>query len=138
MKTTHNPAVQLLFDNYPEEVRPTMNYLRDLVFQTASEIEEINSIEETLKWGEPSYLTKYGSTLRMDWKEKLPNQVALYFQCTSKLVPTFKTLFGNTFEYEGTRAVVLPLGKDLPEAQLKECIAMALMYHKRKHLPLLS
>jgi len=40
----------------------------------------------------------------MDWKEKKPQQYALYFKCTSRLVPTFKLLFGDRFNYEGDRA----------------------------------
>ncbi|MFT5337424.1 MAG: hypothetical protein ACI9YL_001426 [Luteibaculaceae bacterium] len=42
-----------------------MDLLRQLIRATVPEIEGVNSLEETLKWGEPSYLTKYGSTLRM-------------------------------------------------------------------------
>ena len=57
-------------------------------------------LEETLKWGEPSYLTKYGSTVRMDWKEKNPEQFAVYFKCTSALVPTFKTIYKDKFKFE--------------------------------------
>ena len=52
--------------------------------------------EETLKWGEPSYLVKNGSTIRIDWKSKTPDQYAMYFKCTSKLVPVFRSLFKNT------------------------------------------
>ena len=65
--------------------------------ETAKEIEEITKLEETLKWGEPCYITKTGSTLRMDWKAKTPTQYALYFKCTSRLVETFKLHFKNTF-----------------------------------------
>jgi hypothetical protein len=40
--------------------------LREIILQTAFEIEELKEIEETLKWGEPSYLVKKGSTVRMN------------------------------------------------------------------------
>ena len=42
--------------------------------QHAEETEEITFLEETLKWGELSYITEIGSTLRMDWKPKSPNK----------------------------------------------------------------
>lgn len=115
-----------------------MNHLRNLILETASEIDGIDTLEETLKWGEPSYLTKHGSTLRMDWKEKKPDQYAMYFKCTSKLVPTFKAIFNDTFEYENNRAIVFKLNEKVPEKELKQCIRMTLTYHKIKQLPLLG
>ena len=89
MELVTNPKVENVFAKYPDFVRPKMLYLRQLVIETAEEIEGLTKLEETLKWGEPSYITKKGSTLRMDWKEKTANQYAMYFQCTSRLVPTF-------------------------------------------------
>eukprot|EP00389_Voromonas_pontica_P004214 GDKH01006267.1.p1 GENE.GDKH01006267.1~~GDKH01006267.1.p1 ORF type:complete len:117 (+),score=2.71 GDKH01006267.1:287-637(+) len=115
-----------------------MLHLRKLVLDTASEIDMLEKLEETLKWGEPSYVTKYGSTLRMDWKEKSPNQYAMYFKCTSKLVPTFKILFKDKFNFEKDRAIVFKLNDDIPETELKQCITTALTYHKVKKLPLLG
>lgn len=115
-----------------------MNYLRQLVLSTAEELEAVQQLEETLKWGEPSYLTKTGSTVRMDWKAKKPEQFALYFKCTSQLVPTFRTLYGDLFTFEGNRALVFGLEEKIPEKEVKHCIALALQYHKLKHLPLLG
>jgi len=91
-----------------------------------------------LKWGEPSYLVKKGSTLRMDWKSQSPGQYAMYFQCTSKLVPAFKLVYGNLFNYEGNRAIVFKMEEKLPKAALKKCIQATLTYHRIKHLPMLG
>ena len=87
-----------------------------------------------MKWGEPSFLTKNGSTLRMDWKAKTPAQYAMYFKCTSRLVDTFKLIFDSTFEFEGKRAIVFQLNQKIPELELKECIKASLTYHKVKKL----
>lgn len=138
MELISNPKVKTIFDNYPQKVKTKMLRLRELVFEAAEEIEGLNKLEETLKWGEPSYLTKHGSTLRMDWKEKNPEQVALYFQCTSMLVPTFKVVYKDTFEFEGNRAVLMDLNQNLPEKEIKHCMSIALTYHKVKHIPLLG
>ena len=138
MKLISDPRVATVFEKYPKSVLTQMNHLRDLILETASEIEGLDSLEETLKWGEPSYLTKHGSTLRMDWKGKNPGQYALYFKCTSKLVPTFKTIFKDTFEYENNRAIVFRCTEKVPKKELKQCIRMALRYHKVKQLPLLG
>ena len=133
-----NPKVQLVFEKYPEFVRGKLLELRELVIETAKEIEVITHLEETLKWGEPSYLTKFGSTIRMDWKLKSPNQYAMYFKCTSRLIETFKVTFKNSFKFEGKRAIVFKIDDDIPEKELKSCIKAALIYHKVKHLPTLG
>ncbi|NNJ89753.1 MAG: DUF1801 domain-containing protein [Eudoraea sp.] len=138
MQLKSDPRVKVVFDNYPASVRNKMMQLRELVLTTASEIDGLEQLEETLKWGEPSFLTKYGSTVRMDWKTKNPGQYALYFKCTSRLVPTFKQLYKNIFTFEGDRAIVFALGHALPEKELTHCISLALTYHKVKHLPLLG
>ena len=138
MKLTSDPKVKTVFDNYPKEVKQQMLHLRGLVLNAAAEIDGLEKLEETLKWGEPSYLAKYGSTVRMDWKAKKPDQFAIYFKCTSRLVPTFKTIYKDQFEFEGNRAIVFKLDDEIPEKELKHCISMALNYHKLKHIPLLG
>lgn len=132
-----NKEVETIFKNYPGIVRDKMLHLRKLVFETAAE-ENITAIEETLKWGEPSYLAKGGSTLRMDWKASKPDQYALYFNCKTSLVDTFKELYKDEFKYEGNRAIVFDLNKPIPLDEIKYCILLALTYHSRKHLPLLG
>ena len=129
-----DPAVEDVFSNYPDFVRQKMLYLRHLVIETAKETGEVSAVEETLKWGEPAFLTKNGSTLRMDWKPKAPNQYAIYFQCTSRLVDTFRLVFGQTFHYEGKRAIIFQMNQKVPVDEIKACIKAALRYHKVKHL----
>jgi hypothetical protein len=128
-----NPQVDQVFENYPDTVRDKMQFLRNLVIATAEETEGVDQLEETLKWNEPSFVNKSGSTIRMDWKEKAPHQYAIYFQCSSRLVETFKTVFEDKFNFEGNRAIVFEMKQDLPVVALKECIKTALIYHKVKH-----
>ena len=127
-----DPRVNTVFANYPEFVRDKMLSLRELVIETAEEISDLVVLEETLKWGEPSFVTKNGSTLRMDWKEKTPDQYQMYFKCTSRLVETFKMVFGDLFEYEKNRAIIFQLDQEIPVTELKKCIRATLMYHKVK------
>jgi uncharacterized protein YdhG (YjbR/CyaY superfamily) len=133
-----NPKVDEVFTNYPKAVQAKMDKLRALVLETAAEIPEIIKLEETLKWGEPSYLNKKGSTLRMDWKSKTPNQYAMYFKCTSRLVETFKQVYGDLFQYEKNRAIVFKLDDKVPEKELKQCIKATLLYHQVKKDPTLG
>ena len=69
MDEIENPEVAEVFNMYPKRMRQKLMLLRQLVLDTASETEGIITLEETLKWGEPSYVTKGGSTIRMGWKE---------------------------------------------------------------------
>ncbi len=132
LKITTSPEFETKLETYPDFVKDKLKYLRKLVIETAEEIPEITILEETLKWGEPSFVTKIGSTLRMDWKKKTPNQYQMYFKCTSKLVKTFKLVFGELFEYEKNRAIIFKLDQEIPVMELKKCIKASLMYHKVK------
>ncbi len=130
---TTSPEFKEKFVNYPDAVRGKLQYLRDLIIETAKEIPEITNVEETLKRGEPSFLTGIGSTLRIDWKQKTPNQYQMYFKCTSRLVETFKAVFGEIFEYEKNRAIIFQLDQKIPVRELKKCIKASLLYHKVKN-----
>jgi len=138
LKIHTNPKVKTKFQSYPKEVAPKMEYLRNLIIDAANDTDGIEELEETLKWGEPSYLAKKGSTIRIDWKSKAPNQYAMYFKCTSKLVPTIREVYGDLFRYEKNRAILFDLEDKIPRNELKECISMALNYHSIKNLPRLG
>lgn len=138
MSKIENPEVARVFACYPEPIRKKMMRLRQLVLDTASETEGVDKLEETLKWGEPSYLTKGGSTLRMDWKDRAPHEYAMYFNCNTSLVNTFKELYEDVFTFAGNRAMVFGETDELPMDELKHCISLALRYHRLKHLPLLG
>lgn len=138
MEIKTNSKVTDKFENYPDIVRDKMQFLRELVIETAEETEGVKELEETLKWDEPSFLTKNGSTLRMDWEKKTPNQYQMYFKCTSRLVETFRLVFGDFFEYEKNRAIIFQLNQEIPVNELKKCIKATLTYHKVKELETLG
>ncbi|OOV88365.1 DUF1801 domain-containing protein [Oceanospirillum linum] len=130
-------VVSLHLDQYPDQVRVRLLELRDLIIRTASKL-EVGEVEQTLKWGEPSFHVKSGSPVRMDWKEKAPDQYYLFFNCKTRLIETFKELYRDSLVFEGNRAIVLPLSEPLPETAVKHCLQLALRYHSVKHLPLLG
>ena len=138
MDTIENEEVAEIFRHYPERMRQNLLFLRRLVLDAALETEGVGAVEETLKWGEPSYVSKGGSTVRIDWKENNPHQYAMYFHCKTKLVDTFKELYRDKFKFEGSRAIVFNEGDEIPIEELKHCIALSLTYHARKHLPMLG
>ncbi|MBU2454123.1 MAG: DUF1801 domain-containing protein, partial [Proteobacteria bacterium] len=56
-KKIKNSDVAAVFNSYPKKIRAKLMFLRKLILETADVIEGVGEIEETLKWGEPSYLT---------------------------------------------------------------------------------
>ena len=132
-----NSEVAAVFDSYPQNIKDKLLFLRQLIFDTATSIEGIGEIEETLKWGEPSYLTpksQSGSTIRIAWKESQKDQYSIFFKCTADLVPAFKDKFPDEFKYGGNRSIDFDLNDKVPIKELKQCIALALTYHRNKKL----
>ncbi len=132
MPAITNLAVENVFASYPAAIRVQLLLLRDLIFKTAATLHEVGEIEETLKWGEPAYLTSTsgsGSTIRLGWKASKPNTYAIYFNCQTSLVATFKTLFPTEFSFEGNRAIHFELSKPVAFDALALCVAAALRYH---------
>ena len=138
MTLTTDPAFTEKLATYPATIAAQMRELRELVHTVAGTLPSVSTLHETLKWGEPAFVTKHGSTLRMDWKPKRPDRYALYFSCSSELVPTFRVVYGEELRLEGNRALLLDPDRPLPLAPVRECIRMALEYHRIKHLPLLG
>ncbi|MDB5799854.1 MAG: hypothetical protein JWL63_793 [Rhodocyclales bacterium] len=135
MKPFGNAAVARTFESYPPGVREKLLALRKLIFETAASTPGVGTLEETLKWGEPAYLTsetKSGSTVRVGWKHSNPSQYCMYFHCQTNLVETFRTLFPNDFTFEGNRAIVFRESDVVPTDSLSFCIAAALTYHHSK------
>lgn len=129
--------VKQKFTAYPDNIALLLHDIRNLIFEVATQ-DGITEIEETLKWGEPSYIAKSGSTIRFDYKDKAPKQFCIYFNCKTKLIDTFKELYGDTFVYQGNRALVFKLNQTLPSKELAHCLSLALRYKKIKHLPMLG
>lgn len=130
------PVVAATFKSYPDPIRADLLALRELVIETANETAGVGKIEETLKWGQPSYITpqtKSGSTIRVAPTAKdSDHDYAMYFICSTTLVESFREMFGDTFIYDGDRALLFKVGDDVPQNELRACIAMALTYHLNK------
>jgi hypothetical protein len=135
VKPFADATVARAFDAYPPAMRRKLLALRALIFKTAASIDGVGELQETLKWGEPAYVTaqsRSGSTIRIDWKKARPSQYAMYFHCQTNLVETFRTIFPHEFAFEGNRAIVFEAGAKVPADALSLCIAAALTYHRKK------
>jgi hypothetical protein len=129
------PAVEAVFRAYPAPIRARLLALRRLILDTAKTTGGVGAVEETLKWGQPSYLTaetKSGSTIRIDQVKSAANRYAVYFHCQTDLVATFRELYPEDFSYGGNRSILLNAEDEVAEPALRHCLALALTYHLNK------
>jgi hypothetical protein len=126
-----NPQVLALLKSYPDNIRNALLGLRRLILETAAGNDRIGDLQETLKWGQPSYLTvrpKTGTTIRIDRDTSAEGDIALYVNCRTSLVSEWRGLFPH-LTFGGDRSVHFRLEAPLPEAPLRQMITMALTYH---------
>lgn len=127
-----SPAVRERFAGYPEGERQRLLAMRETILDVAAGTDGVGPVEETLKWGQPSYLpsaTKSGTTLRIDAHPA--GGAAIYVNCQTDLVEAFRSHYPALL-YEGVRCVRFPAEAPLPEAELRHIIALTLTYHARK------
>lgn len=132
-----NKDVEKKFESYPWDIKVELIKLRNLIYKVAT-TNHINDLEETLKWNEPSYISKNGSTIRINSKKSNPESYSIYFNCKTKLISTFRELFSDRFTFVGNREIVFQKNDNIDTKALEYCILLALTYHKRKHLPMLD
>ena len=127
--------VRQVFESFDEPVRERLLELRKMILDEAARHPEIGEVQETLKWGQPSYLPvkpRTGSTIRLGCHSTKAGKVGLYFNCNSSLADDYQQLYPGVFEYEGRRAILLGLTGAFEEKPLRHCIALALTYHLNK------
>ena len=123
------------FDAFPAPIRHRLLDIRHLIFKTAAETEGVGAVTETLKWGEPAYLTLAsgsGSTIRLGRVPSAARDCAVLFNCRTILVETFRARFPDVFGFEKNRAILLDPAAPLAQTELSICLRMALIYHKRR------
>jgi hypothetical protein len=114
-----DPAVEEVFGAYPTPLKAELLALRRLIFDTAKTTTTtgVGALQETLKWGQPSYLTteaKSGSTIRIDRVKSAAEQYAVYFHCQTDLVATFRELYPTQLRYGGNRSILLNAAEEIP------------------------
>ncbi len=121
--------VRAAFEAFPEEAARLLLAVRATLFATAREA-GVGPLTETLKGGQPAYLTKAtraGTTVRLALDAGRP---AVLVPCRTTLVDGFRADFPEAFAYGGSRALYLAEGFD--RAILAICLARALTYHRKK------
>jgi len=128
--------VQGAFERYPVPVRERLLAVRALIYETAMDTDGVGPLTETLKWGEPAYLTEEtgsGSTIRLGVVRDAPETAAVFVNCRTTLVDSFRSIAPD-LDYRGDRALLLPAAGALPVDSLRRCLALALAYKQVKRV----
>ena len=126
--------IAAVFDKAPDRARARLVEMRAAIYQ-AAEAADVSPLQETLKWGEPAYLPqkpRVGTTLRIGWSPKRPDEVSLYVPCQTTLVDVYRARFPDEFRYEGNRGVHLSAAGPYAEAAFEQLASLALTYHRDK------
>lgn len=118
------------FDALPAALRPTLDRLRNLIFEVAR-AERAGPVEETLRWGQPAYVAPGGATLRLGRAKT--GAPALFVTCSTTLIDDFRPVAPPGLRFDGTRAVLFEPGDGIDAAALSLFVARALTYHRREH-----
>ena len=125
--------VAAVFDAVPAPARKRLLLIRGLIL-AAAKATDTAPLTETLKWGQPAYLPvkAAGTTVRLHWSESNADVCQMLVHCQTDLIDRCRTLFPDTFDYDGNRAVRVPVNSPVSQAALQQIAAMALTYHRDK------
>ena len=118
---------------WPSNARAAAKSISQMIREEAEDA-KVGPLTETLKWGEPSFLTeatKAGTTVRLAWKPKKAEVLQVLVHCQTSLIDDWRGRFPD-LTFDGNRALLLPLDRALPEPDLRLCLRAALTYHKDK------
>jgi len=122
--------VKAVFDAFERDQRDIALYLRDLIFAVAADTPEAGSIEETLKWGQPSYLTpdtKSGSTLRIGTTKA--GDTGIFAHCATTIISDYAATFPGDDRIDGNRGVLFTSKEEINTDRLRHLIRHGLTYH---------
>ena len=122
--------VGAVFDEMPDDARETAMVLRGLIFDEAAHDPQIGTLTETLKWGQPAYLTavsKSGTTLRIGIPKS--GGCAIYAHCATNVIRSFADAFPGLDKTEGNRAVHFENAQAIDPDRIRFLIRHALTYH---------
>jgi len=119
-----SPDIAKVFDTYPDDTRAGALALRDLILSIGEE-----DVSETLRWGQPAYITPKGSTLRVGSHKEA--RFALYAHCQSTIISSYAAAFPGWDRLDGNRAVLFDTLAQIEPERLTHLIRHALNYHRK-------
>lgn len=126
-----DPGVHAAFEAFPETYQQPLRDLRQLILETAEDDPRVGTLQETLKWGQPSWLPVrpcVGTTIRLG-TDRSGAHLALFFHCQTSVIRDFRSGPGKDMRFDGNRAILLDPENPLPRDLLRLPIRHALTYH---------
>ncbi len=105
-------AARNTFAAFPQPARNTLMDVRAMIFDIAATLppdQNNGRIEESIKWGQPSYDTpdtKFATPIRLGLSKA--GNPAIFTHCQSTVMVDFRALAPPELKFEGNRAVHLP------------------------------
>lgn len=125
-------AVAKVFEGFPEAERATLLSLRALIFEVATETPGVGDLHETLKWGQPSYLTnetKSGTTIRLGLAKS--GSTGIFTHCQTSVISDFLELAPGDIKADGNRGILFASDEMPDKALMTLLIRRALTYHQK-------
>ncbi len=122
------------WNRIPKELLGLADQIKDLIFSCAQEL-QLGSLILTTKWGEASFVSKKGVTIRIAAYKHQENTLGIFFPCSSTMIHTCRDLFPAEFDYEKNRAILISAKNKTNQQALKLLLRSALEYHNVKQAP---
>lgn len=125
--------VETAYDLPDSVAREGLLLLREMIFDIAKARPETGQIEETLRWGQPAYLTpqtKSGTTIRLGVHKSA--RFALFVHCQSRVIPAYLEAYPMWDRVDGTRAVLFDHATEIEPRRHSWLVEQALTYRLRK------
>ncbi len=132
-KRSKNNVILNTYGNISNVLLKKLLRLRALIYDVADAHPDVGNMEESLKWGQPSYVAedKTGTPIRLGMEKKAPGTIGLYVNCSTTLIETIKHIYGDKLRYDGNRGILFDIADEIPEDIMRHAIELALTYHIR-------
>jgi len=119
--------VRAAFEAAPPAVQEGLDRLRQRILTLARQ--DGLAVEETLKWGQPSYRVDGGSPIRIGPHAR--GGFAIYAHCATSLISDFATIAPDA-RIDGNRALRFLGPGEIDSQPIDHLIRAAFHYHRRK------
>ena len=128
-QVTIRPDIARVIDGYPPATRNGVLRLRALIHSVADRA-RAGSIEETLKWGQPSLTPAQGGGTPLRIGPHQDAAFALFAHCQTRVIADFAAAFPGWDRLDGNRAVLFDSIDQIEPERLSHLMRHALTYHR--------